>query len=377
MKNPKIVLESNGVRYQNVFEQVSIYLSMENIANTFEFTTTQFFPDAVAEWGIRMGDFYIVSADDEILSKGYIDEISEDHSGGNRSITFAGRDKTADLVDCHFVSDEDTGTFAELSILQIVTKLCKPFLIEVVADKSVSGAANKRPATPSKFSIEEGVPVIDLIMKLCYKNAILPLTIGDGKLTLTKASTTNMSQDFLSDENIIAKSVELSDRERFKDYECKGQASGNDFMSTTASYNHPAGEFRDNLIRRHRPYRIQMEGDATELDCKNRCICEANQRAGNSRSASVSLQGWTQLQNNKIWRPNTLVPFQSALLGPQETMMISEVQLSASGTSFTTELSLVHKDTYSAKDAAGSIGSEFDDATRLGGKQPATSEVST
>jgi len=343
MSNPTVSIIIGNRLIVDSFQELSIYLSMEGIANAMSFTTTDFYPDAVIRWRVKLGDLYIIKVGREILSTGYIDEIEIDQDEGEYNITFSGRDKTADLVDCHYT---EKGTWGTLSIFQIVTKLCSPFKILVKFDKSVASEVNKPLKLP--FIADVATPVVDLIMKACSNTGILPMSKGDGFLTLTRANLTNIYIDII-DSTIISRNIVYSDRDRFSEYTAKGQSVANDTIVRLPGYTAIENpKVKDSHFRRDRPYVLMVDDNASTSFCRKKAIFERNARAGNSRKIEYTLQGITAPLTGRVWKPNSLVSIDEPVLFKKGLMLISEVELSMTADAgYETTLKLVDKRTYS------------------------------
>ena len=97
----RAILRVNGRRF-NSWKSISINRSIANISGSFSFTTSNRFAGEGEKWGIEEGDPCTVDIADERVLTGYIDDISDGYSVSSHDVTFSGRDKTADLVDCHY-----------------------------------------------------------------------------------------------------------------------------------------------------------------------------------------------------------------------------------------------------------------------------------
>ncbi|HDY88326.1 MAG TPA: hypothetical protein ENH82_09480, partial [bacterium] len=259
-----MVLKVGGNAFSG-WTSVIVEKSMGQMAGSFGLATTDTFPGEARKWDIAMGDECIVEINGQKIITGHVEDILIDYDTETHNIQFGGRDKTGDLVDCSF-----DGTIKEwkgLSVKQVIEKLCEPFDIEVVVDNSVSTVANV--VWPGNMKANEGDTVFDLVLKICQTKAILPISYGDGKLTLTQAGKDYQAYDNLvSGVNILKGGLDQSDKDRFRTYIVKGQGVGGDSLSSLFDFTGPAGRATDNIIGRYRPIILFTE---TPTD-KGRCL---------------------------------------------------------------------------------------------------------
>jgi len=336
-----IVLKVAGKTYGG-WTSVIVEKSLYRITGAFGFATTDIFPGNIKKWEFSLGDACSVEIDKQTIITGYIEDLPISYDNSTHNVQVGGRDKTGDLVDCSFV--QDAAEWKNQTILKIIKALCHPFDIDVVADASVaSQVATKIP----EFKTNESDVVFDLIAKLCRMGAILPVSYGDGKLTLTRAGTAYKANDALVlGENIKSGSIEQSNKDRFQTYIVKGQGIGTDEKSLLEDVTGPVGQIRDNVILRYRPLVIFTETPCDIGRCLARARWEARNRAGASRSLEYTVQGWVQ-SNGDVWPLNAMVDVRDSFLGINDTLLIAAISFSVDDTSGTvTRLSLVHPETF-------------------------------
>jgi len=352
--NPTISIIVEGTDLTDSFEEFSVYMSMETISGGISITTTDFNPDIVRNWDIKIGDQYEFKINNETVSKGYIDEFEINEDEEQYNITFSGRDKTADLIDCHYVKEDQEGSWEDLTNLGIIKRLCEPFNVTVKYDKSVSKVLLDKPER--KFTSDQATNVIDLIMKACTKIGVLPMSIGDGNLTLTKSTSTKIFTDLLDKNMVKSRNILYSDRDRFSNYFTKGQSEGTDSLRRLGLLSGVGNEKQikdDYFGNRYRPYMLLLDDSVKDKDCEQKAIFEKNSRAANSRQIEFVLQGVTSAETGRVWRPNYLVNISDPMLPTQELLLISEVQLSGNSEGgFETTLKLIDKKAYSLEENA-------------------------
>jgi len=335
----KIVLKVNGLEFGG-WTNISIEKSLSSMAGSFGLAATDIFPGNAQKWGLAIGDECSVEIADQKIITGYIEDIPISYDASGHNIQIGGRDKTGDLVDCPFV--ETPNEWKEKAVEEIIKALCDPFDISVNTDDSVTDQATfKMP----EFKANEGDAVFDLILKLCQMKAILPVSYGDGALTLTRAGGRFTNDPLEKGVNILSGSIDQSNKERFQTYIVKGQGSMTD-QKEVADAAHPVGEQTDDVILRYRPIVIFTETPCDAARCLDRARWEATKRAGASRKLQYKVQGWTQ-SNGIIWPLNSLVKVKDDFLQIDGTLLISSINYTKdneSGT--TTTMTLVDPDTY-------------------------------
>jgi len=357
----EIELKVNGVLYGG-WKSLQVDLSMNQFAGAFGFTATDLFPGNLGRWQIKMGDECEVVLNDHALINGYVDQINIGYEATSHNIQISGRDRTADLVDCSFA--EASNEWKNISVESIIKKLCTPYNIEIVTDTSVTSEAVKK---EKEFNINEGEKVSEAILRLCENKAILPLTMGDGKLTLTRAGTKRTSDMLVLGENIKTGNLIQNDMDRFSDYIVKAQGSGNDNLSLT-DYVQPTGRGSDNVIRRYRPIVILSDKKVDNAGAKDLARWEARNRAGASRALDYIIQGWLQ-SNGDPWQINRIVEVKDDLLNINKEYLISQLSFSLTESGSETNIILVHPDTYELKpqpvEIKGPSDDGFDPATEV------------
>lgn len=314
----RLVLNINNNAYEG-WQDVNIRQSIMSICGTFGVSNIGFRPGVSGDLNIKIDDEVTVEIDEQRIITGYIDDMPVTYSFDGADIAVIGRDKTEDLIDCSF--DESINEWKNQTITNIVKNLCSPYGINVSVDGAVADRANTRIET---FKADEGDVVADLIIRLCRENSILPVSYGDGKLTLTEGTTTRKATDSIklfvnTDQGYMPQ----SNRDRFSRYKVKGQGIGTDDKQLKDFVN-PFGQASDNVVKRYRPTIIFSETPTDFKKCQNRAIWEARIRAAISRRIIYPVFGWTQ-SNGEIWEINTLVDVYDDFLGIKETKLITGV----------------------------------------------------
>ena len=321
---------------------VRVEKSLYRITGAFGLAATDIFPGNMEGWGFALGDVCTVEIDGQTIITGHVEDLPISYDSGSHNIQVGGRDKTGDLVDCSFV--ESANEWKNQRMKHIIEALCKPFAIDIYVDNSVIvQACTKVP----EFKANEGDVVFDLIARLCRMFAILPVSYGDGKLTLTRAGTAFKTYDALElGKNVKSGSVEQSNKDRYQTYIVKGHGVGTDEKSLASDVTGVVGRASDDVILRYRPLIVFTETPCDIGRCLTRARWEARNRAGASRSLEYEVQGWVQ-SNGDVWPLNAMVEVRDSFLGIDCSLLIAAVSYSVDDLSGTiTRLSLVHPETF-------------------------------
>ncbi len=352
-----------GKQYRG-WKEVHVEKSLEALCGAFEvalYDTSRF--DKTL-WPIHMGDEFQVYIEDQLVVSGYIEDVNLSYSPTSHEFRIAGRDKLADLVDCHRPCSALWGNqFSGWSVLRLIQKLCEPHHITVVVDASATSLA----AEPEYlFGVNEGETVYESIRRVCQKHFIMPTTMGDGKLLLTRIGNTRATDRLESGVNILRGSVKQSNRERYSVYYIKGYGLALETASPD-DYVHPKGQAGDPLIRRYRPFVLVDDANITVHDCRKRAVAEAQLRAGRSRVYEFDVAGWTQ-SDGSLWQINSMVQVKDDVFGLEETLLVDDTRfvLNEQQGEITT-IQLVYPDKYKAEAQIGRIKA-FSDLAALSGE---------
>lgn len=342
-----IRLKVNGLSYGG-WTSVRVSQSMDQICGSFGFSSSDKYPGKPSNWQMSLGDYCEVEVEGTVICSGYIDDFPISYDANSHSIQISGRDKTADLVDCSFVDPTNSvkGEWLNQTVLKLIQNICNPFDISVVVDSSVSSDLT---GTVKRFSANQGDTAFDSILRLCKHKAVLPLSYGDGKLTLTRAGVKRAVNTLELGINILSGDLSQSNKERFSKYIVKGTGNEDESLDLP-SITEPFGEATDEVITRYRPIIIIAEGEITTGDCQKQARFEARNRAGRSRSIDYVVQGWLQ-SNKKPWEINSIVRVKDTNFSIDETKLISAIDFSYDDSSGElTTLTLVDKEAYELRE---------------------------
>ena len=350
-----LVININGIEFEN-WTSFHLHRSMNKITGSFAASTSNFYRTEDSMFKMKMGDSCEIKIDNNVVLTGFLDVIDISYSDNYDTMEIRGWDNTVDLIDC---SNDGIMEWKGQTVENLVKNLCLPFSIPVITDGSVTSEAS---IIIDSFLANEGQSVHEIIAELCRMNGIMPLCLGDGNITLSRATVSNSAFDSIDDEVNVNKGRELlNNRNRYSIYKIKGQGLGNDNKTNLADFVSPMGVFSDDIMNRTRPLVIFAETPTDQGQCQKRAKWEARIRAGLSRILEYEINGWTQTTGN-LWEINMLVNVYDTFLNINDIFLISSIDyFYDEDNGEYTLLTLVNKDTYSLSDNAILIKTSFDE----------------
>ena len=347
----KFVVKINNLVFSD-FEMVSVKKSMEHLSGATMFSTINFFEQKQKLWDIYLEQSFSAYINDELVIKGFVDEIGMSYDSKKSDVTVFGRDNTAILVDCCW--DNSSNEWKKRTILDIVSYMCSAYGITVSVDSSASSLVARNILS---FKINEGEKVFDAIKRICIENSILPLSYGDGKLILTSVSPTRKATDSIEyGNNIESCRAVHSNINRFNSYKVKGLGQESDFKSL-ADYLQPVGTASDSVISNS--YRTFVHLSDVEIDngsAINQAKFIRNVHAGKARGVYYKVKDWKQ-SDGSLWKQNSLVGVNDPVLKIKKQMLISEVNFLYNKVSgWSTGLVLVPRETFNRSDNPIKVG---------------------
>ena len=344
-----IKLKVKGSLY-TTWQTITIQQSLIQIAGSFSFTASNRYAGEFVKWKIKMGDLCTVEIGGTTVLTGYIEEILDDYANGKHTITFRGRDKTADLVDCCFDFFTGGSEFKNLSVLQTITKLCASVKVDVTVDPTIE-VALKEGTTKSK-AIEVGEYIFDVIARYGRQYGFLPYTKGDGALFLGVPSKVFANDSLVQGVNLKANGVHWSIKERYSTYYVeghRGQADGTYFIKSL-NYAAEGVAIDYDLVNlgRVRPLVILENDDASNDTCQTRADWELNLRKGAGQRITSVVKGWVQ-SNGDVWKLNTRVNINDDKIQINAPGLITGVKFTLDARGEQTTLMLVPPDTFVLK----------------------------
>lgn len=345
---PDLRLVVNGRGYGG-WKTVQVVRSIETMSGSFSLGVNDRWDGQTDDpWPIAEEDACRVEIDGVPVIDGYVDRRSISLSATDRSLSYAGRDRCAALVDCS--AELDKWTFRNVSALDVARKVAEPFGIAVSAQAGLA-----LPKLPSKLVVSPGEDAFGVIDRAARMAGVLAVTDGAGGVLLTRAGTTRAAS-LVQGDNVLVAAVEYDASDRFSRYVVATQTGGTDAASGGAT--RILASASDAGIRRtDRVLLIRPESGVTADYARKRADWEARVRAAKAESVTIVVVGWLQ-PGGGLWPVNALCRVATPSIGVDGDMLISQVEFSISDTGGeTTQIRLVRPDAFTPEPKAVVKGS--------------------
>lgn len=316
----KVELRIDGKVFTG-WTSVTINRSIETMAGYFDLGVNVPVADDLSS--LAPGKEFQLAIDNQIVIAGYTDRRRRQMDSKSMKITVAGRDKTADLIDCAAVYKG--GQWKNRTLAQIAEDLCKPFGVTVRWELTDSETATPFPS----FTLDHSETVYEALGRASRARGVLMTSNAAGDLVFTQADSTQ-SDSLVLGQNLLSVDFDEDFRDRFSEYVVKGHGRASGKVGDTLDAKSIAsqrGSITDSAITRYRPTIILADSKTDTQTAKARAIREQRRRLAKSLTFTAELEGWTR-QNGQIWMPNVLVSIDASKYGvTTEPLLISKVVL--------------------------------------------------
>jgi len=353
-----VILKIDGKAHEG-WKSVRITRGLERVASDFDLTVTEKVAGTRDLPEIKPGKSCELLANGVLVVTGYVDEVNSQYDANSRSLTFRGRSKTGDLVDCSAVNEP--GQWSDVNLAKIAADIAGPYGVSVVSPDTGENF--------STFRLQQGETAFSAIERACRIRAFMATDDGQGRLVLTRAGTRRASTQIRcsitdpENSNVLTGSASVSHRDRYSKYLMKGQSVGTDdlFGDDAAS---PSATATDSGITRPRVLILQAETQAVIGGLRDRVNWEASIREGKALSLSYSLNGWAEADGT-LWAPNVIASVVDDLNRIKGDFLVSEVSFSLDERGQITTLSLVPPEAF-ALIPEGEHGGKTDTLSQYG-----------
>jgi prophage tail gpP-like protein len=334
---PDLVLTVNGLQFSG-WKTARITRSLEAIAGGFELSVSDRWREGQEPWQIFPEDICTLTLAGQRVISGYVDRQTPAYSAGEHSLSVAGRDKTAALVDCSALGPP--WEYLSTPALTILQRLAEPFGVTVALQ---SGLTLSR--LPEKVTINPGDSAFSVMETICRKLGVLAVSDGAGGVLILRPGSTCAATALVEGENILSASGTFDASGRYRRYVVLGQSQGTD-QYTGESAAAVRGEATDAaVLRGSRVLVVRAEGNVTAALARQRAEWEAAVRAARGDTGTISVQGWTQ-GDGTLWPLGAVVEVRSPRLGVDGEMLITETVFEVGEGGTTTQLTLRRPDAY-------------------------------
>ncbi|HFO3995928.1 TPA: phage baseplate assembly protein [Escherichia coli] len=315
-----VTLRTDG-RLFTGWTSVSVTRSIESVAGYFELGVNV--PPGTDLSGLAPGKKFTLEIEGQIVCTGYIDSRRRQMTADSMKITVAGRDKTADLIDCAAVYSG--GQWKNRTLEQIARDLCAPYGVTVrweLSDKESS-------ATFPGFTLDHSETVYEALVRASRARGVLMTSNAAGELVFSRAAST-ATDELVLGENLLTLDFEEDFRDRFSEYTVKGYARANGAEGDdidAKSIVSRKGTATDSDVTRYRPMIIIADSKITAKDAQARALREQRRRLAKSITFEAEIDGWTR-KDGQLWMPNLLVTIDASKYAIKTTeLLVSKVNL--------------------------------------------------
>ncbi len=269
------------------------------------------------------GKPFTLSIDGQTVITGYTDGRRRQMGADSMKITIAGRDKTADLIDCAAIYKG--GQWKKRTLEQIARDLCQPYGVAVRWE--LTDAESAAPFT--SFTLDHSETVYEALGRAARARGVLITSNAAGDLVFTRADESHSDRLVLG-ENLLSVDFDEDYRDRFSEYTVKGHGRSNGKVGDTVDARTIAsqkGTATDSEITRYRPMIILADSKIDAQSATARALREQRRRLAKSVTFEAQLDGWTR-SNGQIWMPNILAEIDAAKFAIQTgPLLVSKVVL--------------------------------------------------
>lgn len=315
-----VTLRTDG-RLFTGWTSVSVTRSIESVAGYFELGVNV--PPGTDLSGLAPGKKFTLEIEGQIVCTGYIDSRRRQMTADSMKITIAGRDKTADLIDCAAVYSG--GQWKNRSLEQIARDLSAPYGVTVrweLSDKESSAAF-------PGFTLDHSETVYEALVRASRARGVLMTSNAAGELVFSRAAST-VTDELILGKNLLTVDFDEDFRDRFSEYIVKGyaRANGADGDDIDAeSIVSRKGTATDSDVTRYRPMIIIADSKITAKDAQARALREQRRRLAKSITFEAEIDGWTR-RDGQLWMPNLLVTIDASKYAIKTTeLLVSKVTL--------------------------------------------------
>ncbi|MCZ5437282.1 contractile injection system protein, VgrG/Pvc8 family [Escherichia coli] len=315
-----VTLRTDG-RLFTGWTSVSVTRSIESVAGYFELGVNV--PPGTDLSGLAPGKAFTLEIDGQIVCTGYIDSRRRQMTADSMKIIIAGRDKTADLIDCAAVYSG--GQWKKRTLEQIARDLCAPYGVTVrweLSDKESSAAF-------PGFTLDHSETVYEALVRASAHRGVLMTSNAAGELVFSRAAST-ATDELVLGENLLTLDFEEDFRDRFSEYTVKGYARANGAEGDdidAKSIVSRKGTATDSDVTRYRPMIIIADSKITAKDAQARALREQRRRLAKSITFEAEIDGWTR-KDGQLWMPNLLVTIDASKYAIKTTeLLVSKVTL--------------------------------------------------
>lgn len=328
MPGETVALEIGGVRWLG-WEEVTITRAVDAVSGAFTLRLSDRWTHDARALPIAPGMACTITAGADALIRGWVDSVNPSFAAGAHSISVAGRDASADMVDCAAL--HHPGEWKNISVARLAAILAAPFGVQVRCE------GNEGAPIPV-HRVEPGETAWECLERALRQRELMAMPGGRGNIVLVSIGSGRAVTALVQGQNVLEASASFDGKDRYSEYRVLAQNRGSDAAHGDAAAA-VAATATDPVPGRYRPHVITGEAPKDAATARRRAEWEASVRAGRSASVDVTVQGWRQ-GDGTLWPLNAMCRVQLPWLRMERDLMIGKVvhRLGSGGT--TTALTL-------------------------------------
>ena len=328
MPSEIVALEIDGVRWEG-WEEVTVTRAVDAVSGAFSLRLSDRWSHGATALPIAPGMACVITAGGDTLIKGWIDSVNPSFGSGAHAISVAGRDASADLVDCAAI--HKPGEWKNITVSRLAAILAAPFGVKVRCE------GNEGAPIPT-HKVEPGETAWECLERALRQRELMAMPDAAGGIVIVAVGSGRASTAIVQGQNVLEASASFDAKDRYSEYRVLAQNKGSDTESGDKAAAVVATA-KDPVLGRYRPHVITGEAPKDAATARRRAEWEASVRAGRSASVDVTVQGWRQ-GDGTLWPLNAMCRVQLPWLRVDKDLMIGRVvhKLGSGGT--TTQLTL-------------------------------------
>lgn len=343
----EVVTITAGDGSYTAFEEVHVHAAFNKAARSFSFEVAAELGASATNAIFTVGTEVSVSANGDLLLKGFVDCREPSFAAIRAIISVSGRSCSADLIDGS--AEHDTGYFENKDPKEIGD--------EVSSEYSNTGFDTDQQLDKlEQYSLTQGESCYRCVEKLARQQGMTLAGTADGRINITKAGSKRQGGSLIEGQNILFGTAHHNGSNRHSKIVVRGQrpfGHGDDNVQIEATE-------EDGAVKRHRTIIIIQDEDTTKDRAKKRAKNRKDRAAGNALKASIGVQGFHD-DSGQLWEPGNLVWTESPFLDIAQDMLIESVDYRQNDGGSIATLNLTDPRSYGGEGSAGKGNKSGDD----------------
>lgn len=355
MADDQVSLLVNGFRYTG-WKSIRVTRTIEGLTGSFALDVSDRWGGLSEPWPIVEGDECTVQIGGETVITGFVDKRSLKANATSRTLSYSGRDRAEDVVDCSvLIADTSTKghkwTYRNIDIAAFTTAIAGQHGIKVSVQPGLTFA--KDPLLVA----HPGETGFEAIKRAAGSSGVIVVSDGAGGILITRSGTSRTTA-LVEGANIKEASIDYDAVDRFHTYLISSQPPGTDDASGESLRVEATATDAD-VLRTNRVLVIRPDKGMDTATARRRADWEARNRAAKSATAMVTVQGWRQTPGGALWPVNVITHVSAPrMIGVDGDMLISQVDFTVGEEGTLTQLRLVRPDAFEPEPQTAIVSGE-------------------